>query len=49
MPEILEHIDGSKHVWVYEDDEYGSLADGGSYEIHRCSVCGREKFVQLPD
>lgn len=44
-----EHIDGSEHEWVYEDDEYGSLADGGSYEVYRCSVCGKTKYVQLPD
>jgi hypothetical protein len=36
---------------MYEDDEYGSLADGGSYEVWRCSDpdCGKVKYVQLPD
>lgn len=45
----LEHIDGSEHEWVYKDDEYGSLADGGSYEVYECTVCGKTKYVQLPD
>jgi ribosomal protein L37E len=38
-----------QHTWVYVDDEYGSLADGGSYEIYDCSTCGKRKYVQLPD
>jgi hypothetical protein len=38
-----------QHTWVYHDDEYGSLADGGSYEVYLCSTCGDTKYVQLPD
>ena len=38
-----------EHEWVYEDDEYGSLADGGSYEVYRCATCGRRSYAQLPD
>lgn len=37
------------HDWVYEDDEYGSLADGGSCERYRCSRCGKISRSQLPD
>jgi hypothetical protein len=37
------------HDWKYEDDEYGSLASGGSYEVYRCSVCGKRSYSQLPD
>jgi hypothetical protein len=43
MPEPCEHD------WEYEDDEYGSLADGGSYEIYRCRRCGERSYSQLPD
>ena len=38
-----------EHDWKYEDDEYGSLASGGSYEIYRCTKCGKKNYVQLPD
>lgn len=38
-----------EHDWVYQDDEYGSLADGGSYERYCCSVCGKISYSQLPD
>ena len=38
-----------EHDWKYEDDEYGSLASGGSYEIYRCTKCGKRDYVQLPD
>lgn len=31
------------------DTEYGSLADGGSYDIYDCDICGRRKYVELPD
>lgn len=34
---------------VYEDDEYGSLASGGSYERYRCDTCGHACRRQLPD
>jgi hypothetical protein len=37
------------HDWVQLDDEYGSLAQGGSYEVWECSVCGQRRYVQLPD
>lgn len=33
----------------YEDDEYGSLGSGGSYEIYRCDTCGRKNYFALPD
>lgn len=32
----------------YVEDEYGSLAEGGSYEIWECSVHGTVR-LQLPD
>jgi hypothetical protein len=38
-----------EHVWKYEDDEYGSLAGGGSYAIYRCKKCGKRDYVPLPD
>jgi len=37
------------HEYRYHDDEYGSLADGGSYEIYICIHCRRRAYVQLPD
>lgn len=30
-------------------DEYGSLADGGSYQMCDCSNCGKRVYVPLPD
>lgn len=38
-----------EHDWVYVDDEYGSLADGGSYEIYKCKKCAQISYSQLPD
>jgi hypothetical protein len=38
-----------EHDWVYKDDEYDSLGNGGSYQIFECSTCGKSKYVQLPD
>lgn len=55
---IIGHTDAGKttlvervhhHTWVYKDDEYGSLADGGSYEIYVCVECGERSYSQLPD
>ena len=37
------------HDWKYEDDEYGSLASGGSYAVYRCTKCGGVDYAQLPD
>lgn len=35
----------------YEDvgEEYGSLAEGGSYTILQCRRCDRRAYRQLPD
>ena len=35
----------------YEEigEEYGSLADGGSYTVFRCRRCRRKAFAPLPD
>lgn len=41
--------DGCAGHFFYVDDEYESLADGGSYEIYECDTCGRTKYVPLPD
>ena len=38
-----------EHQWVYIDDEYDSLANGGSYEVYRCATCGMVSFSMLPD
>ena len=40
---------GCVHDWKYEDDEYGSLADGGSYARYRCRHCNDVSYSQLPD
>jgi hypothetical protein len=37
------------HTWVYVEDEYGSLGDGGSYEAYKCSNCNRKSYVQMAD
>lgn len=34
---------------VYVRDDYGSLADGGSYEVYDCARCGKRLYVMLPD
>ena len=31
------------------EDEYGSLAQGGSYERCRCVKCGKISYSELPD
>lgn len=33
----------------YLDDEYGSLASGGSYEVFKCASCGTRCYHALPD
>lgn len=35
-------------ILTYKDDEYGSLGEGGSYEVWQCTVHGIHYF-QLPD
>lgn len=37
------------HQWEYEDDEYDSLGNGGSYAIYRCVKCDARKYEMLPD
>ena len=37
------------HDYEHVEDEYGSLADGGSYEKLRCRSCGRITYSPLPD
>ena len=37
------------HDYVHAGDEYGSLSDGGSYEIYDCKVCGRRAFSAMAD
>lgn len=36
-------------VWGRGEDEYGSLADGGSYERFECGHCRNTIYVELPD
>lgn len=35
--------------YAYVDDDYGSLSDGGSYEIYDCDTCGHRRREMLPD
>ena len=37
------------HAYDEIGEEYGSLADGGSYTVLQCAVCGRVAYSQLPD
>ena len=39
----------SADVWGAGEDEYGSLADGGSYERFKCGHCGNVIYVPLAD
>lgn len=43
------HVDGCPGHCRYVDDEYGSLAAGGSYEIWSCDACGHRVYSALPD
>jgi len=38
-----------KHEWRWVHDDYGSLGDGGSYEVYKCRKCGKTEYVPLPD
>jgi len=42
-------MDECEHILEYYDDEYDSLANGGSYEIYKCKNCGKCEYSQLPD
>jgi hypothetical protein len=37
------------HDYVEVGAEYGSLAQGGSYDILECKVCGRRAYSPMPD
>lgn len=37
------------HDYKHVDDDYGSLGDGGSFEVLCCIVCGRVAYSPLPD
>ena len=39
----------SPHDYKVTGEDYGSLADGGDYEILECKNCGRRAYNQLPD
>ena len=36
-------------VWQSQEDEYGSLGDGGSYEVFTCGHCRNTIYVAMPD
>lgn len=37
-----------EHDWKYDHDDYGSLAQGGSYEVYKCE-CGAVHYCPLAD
>jgi hypothetical protein len=37
------------HAYEVVGEEYGSLADGGSYEVLRCHCCGRVAYSPMGD
>lgn len=37
------------HDYEVVDQEYGSLGDGGSYDVLECKNCGRRAYSSLPD
>jgi hypothetical protein len=37
------------HEYEATGEDYGSLADGGSYDVLTCRVCGRVAYSALPD
>lgn len=46
LPSALSPV---PHDYDHAGDDYGSLADGGSYEELRCRNCGRTAYSPLPD
>lgn len=47
--EFMSENNNCEHEWKYVDDEYDSLANGGSYEIYRCIHCRKKSYSMLPD
>lgn len=37
------------HDYEETDQDYGSLADGGSYDVLKCRACGRIAYSQMAD
>lgn len=37
------------HDYEHVGEEYGSLADGGSYDVLKCRNCDRVAYSQMPD
>lgn len=37
------------HSYELVGEEYGSLAEGGDYEVYRCRVCGRTAYSPMAD
>jgi hypothetical protein len=37
------------HDWEHIDEEYGSLGDGGSYDVYRCRGCGKRSYSPMAD
>lgn len=37
------------HDWVEQEAEYGSLASGGSYDVYKCSCCGKISYSAMAD
>ncbi len=48
-PERASALSPVPHDYEAAGEDYGSLADGGSYERLRCRNCGRIAYSQLPD
>lgn len=48
-PALPDSASPMPHDYEYVGDEYGALADGGSYEEYRCRRCGRHAYSPLPD
>lgn len=38
-----------EHEWKWHDEEYGSLADGGSYDVYKCAKCGSLSYSAMGD
>lgn len=37
------------HDYENVGEEYGSLGDGGSYDVLKCKVCGRIAYSMMAD
>lgn len=48
-PTKPSHLSPAPHDYTEVGEDFGSLADGGSYVVLRCRACDRQAYSPLPD